>query len=172
MSIVHLKNLQTGGVTEEIDTESGVFRKLILQKFEGRPKWEEESVTDITGVLTRVLVCSVPALAAGVDQSIRLTSGIGKGGTITSAEYTPEAEITGAATNFRKLTIVNLDTATTHCTLAFESGTNAEAGVAKAFTVNSAAIVGGNAVEVLSKHEGTGIADPGGLVTVEVTYTA
>jgi hypothetical protein len=172
MSLVHLKNVASGAVTEEIDTESEVFRKLIAQTASGKPAWEETSITDITGGTSRVLVAKIPALAVGVDESVKLSGGVNKGGEITGVTYTPDEVITGAATNFRKLTIVNLDTTTVQATLAFESGTNAEAGVAKAFTVNSAAVVGGQALELLSKHEGTGLADPGGIVLCTVKFTA
>ncbi len=171
--MAHLKNLTTGAVTEALDSESDVYRKLILQtQTSGKPKWEDISATDLPAVKARVLVAKVPALTLLLDESIRLTPGLEKGGTITSAEYTPDAAITGVTTNTRTLTVVDLDTATTLCTLAFTTGVNAEAGVAKAMTVNSEPATGGHSIEVLSAHGGTGIADPGGIVTVEVTYTA
>ena len=172
--MTHLKNLVTGAVTESLDSGSEVYRKLILQTVENKPKWEGISVTDIASVAKRVLVAEVPALGLAVDDTVRLTPGAEEGGKITSAEYTPDADITGAETNTRTLTVVDVtgSAGTTLCTLAFTSTVDAEAGVAKAFAVNSAALTAGHPVEVASTHAGTGIADPGGIVTVEVTYTA
>jgi len=39
-------------------------------------------------------------------------------------------------------------------------------------TINAAAVTAGEELVVTSAHAGTGIADPGGIVTVEVTYSA
>jgi hypothetical protein len=168
----YLKNLSTGAVTENLDSQSEIYRKLVLQKVNNKPKWEATSITDLSGVTARVLVAKIPALGLTADESVKLTGAIDKGGTITSVEYTPDAAITGAATNTRTLTLVDLDSTTTLATLALTSGVNPTPEAPGSFTVNSAAVVGGNAIEALSAHGGTGIADPGGIVTCEVTYTA
>jgi hypothetical protein len=98
-------------------------------------------------------------------------------GTVTAVTYTPEAAITGAATNFRTFRVVNKGQAgsgtTVVASLAFSSG----AVTAAAFDEKSITLSGtpGNLVvaegDMLVWDEtvaGTGLASPGGLVRITI----
>jgi hypothetical protein len=92
--------------------------------------------------------------------------------------YTPKADITGANTESRTLTLVNKGSdgngTTVVATLAFTSGVNASDYDEKAFTLSVVAgattVAAGDILAAVSTHVGsTGLADPGGLVQVEIT---
>jgi hypothetical protein len=94
--------------------------------------------------------------------------------TVSAVSYVPLTTITGANTNTRSVSLVNLGQAgsgtTVVATLQFNSGVNATAGVAKAITLSGTAanlvLAAGDVLQWQSTHVGTGIADPGGLVTI------
>lgn len=94
--------------------------------------------------------------------------------TVTGVTFVPNATITGAATNNRTLSLVNLGQAgsgtTVVATLAFGSGSNATGGVPKTITLSATpanlVLASGDVLQWQSTHIGTGIADPGGLVSV------
>jgi hypothetical protein len=98
-------------------------------------------------------------------------------GTVTAVTYTPATAITGAATNNRTFVLVNKGLAGTGTTvvasLNMASGVNAAADDEKAITLTATAadkvVAEGDILAFQSTHIGTGIADPGGLVRVEVT---
>ncbi|HEX8781158.1 MAG TPA: hypothetical protein VF728_08345, partial [Nocardioides sp.] len=99
-------------------------------------------------------------------------------GTVTGASFTPEANITGNTTETRTLTIVNKgadgDGTTVVATLAFTTGVNATDFNESAFTLSAVAdatdVAAGDILAFASTHGGsTGLADPGGLVQVEIT---
>lgn len=101
-------------------------------------------------------------------------------GTVTSATYTPEAAITGAATNHRAIRVRNRGAAGSGTTvvaeLAFDNGVNAAAFDEKALTLSATAanleVAEGDVLEVFSDAVGTGLADPGGTVKVTISRTA
>lgn len=176
----HLRNTSSGAFTERLDPDTGLYQKLVAQRTAadsfGRvyPLWEEVPEEDLAGSTARVAVAAVKPLALTADDTFAMDIGpLGAGASITSAEYTPDAAIVGADTNTRTLLVKGSAGGTTHCTLALAAaaGTLA-AGVGKAFVVNSAAVTGGEELLVSSAHAGTGIADPGGIVTVEYTLSA
>jgi hypothetical protein len=100
-------------------------------------------------------------------------------GTVTSVTYTPDATITGAATNNRTVSLVNKGQtgvgATVIATLNFANGTNAPVGDEKTIPLSGTAanlvVAAGDVLEWQSTHIGTGIADPGGLVKVAIDRT-
>jgi hypothetical protein len=100
-------------------------------------------------------------------------------GSVSAVAYTPLTTITGAATNNRTISLVNKGAAgsgtTVVATLSFGSGTNATGAVARAVTLSSTAadlvVAAGDVLQWQSTHVGTGIADPGGLVSVSFTRT-
>lgn len=100
-------------------------------------------------------------------------------GTVTAAVYTPNAAITGAATNSRTLTIFNRKGDGTGtlavATLALVVGVNAAAETEKALTLSgtpaNATFAQGDVLTFSSVHVGTGIADPGGQALVELTLS-
>lgn len=120
----------------------------------------------------------VPAVATASDD----TTMIGRvpfAGTVASVTYAPDATITGANTNSRTLSIVNRGSAgsgsTSVASKAFTSGVNAAAGDETAIT-NSATgadlvVAEGDILAWVSTHVGTGLADPGGLVTIAIQRT-
>lgn len=93
-------------------------------------------------------------------------------GTISAVTYATVTAITGANTNTRSVSLVNLGAAgsgtTVIATLQFNSTVNTAAGVPKTVTLSATAaslnVVAGDVLQWQSTHVGTGIADPGGLV--------
>lgn len=102
-------------------------------------------------------------------------------GVVTGVTYSPDATITGAATNNRTVNLVNKGQtgvgAVVVATLNFGNGTNAPAGDEKAITLSGTpanlVVAAGDVLEWQSVHIGTGIVDPGGLakVTIDRTYS-
>lgn len=130
-----------------------------------------------TSPLVRKFETTLPATAAGADY----TQALGEApfaATLTAASYTPEANITGDDTESRTLTIVNKGAdgngTTVMATLAYETGVDATDFNEQAFTLSAVAdatdAAEGDIIAVHSTHVGaTGLADPGGLVQVELT---
>lgn len=98
-------------------------------------------------------------------------------GTVTRVDYTPDATITGAATNNRTVTLYNRGQTgvgtTVVAQLNFANGINAPQYDAKAITLSVVAgattVASGDVLEWDSAAVGTGIVDPGGNVHVEIT---
>lgn len=101
-------------------------------------------------------------------------------GVVTDVTYTPEANITGAATNHRRFRIVNRGQAgagsTVIAELAMDSGVNATAGDERAIALSGTAanlvVAAGDILAWESAAINTGITDPGGLVQVTLSRTA
>jgi hypothetical protein len=97
-------------------------------------------------------------------------------GTVSGVTYAPVSTITGANTNTRSVSLVNLGQSgvgtTVVATLQFNSGVNATAGDEKAITLSGTpanlVVAAGDVLQWQSTHVGTGIADPGGLVSISV----
>lgn len=130
-----------------------------------------------TSPLVRKLTGTLPATAAASDYDQTLGEAP-FAGTVSSVSYTPEAAITGNTTETRTLTIVNKGAAgagtTVVATLAFTTGVNGTAFDEKAYTLSVVAgattVAAGDILAAVSTHGGsTGLADPGGLVQVEIT---
>jgi hypothetical protein len=98
-------------------------------------------------------------------------------GVLSSASYVPETTITGANTNTRIHRVVNKGQAgsgtTVMASLQYNSGVNATAGDEKALTLSGTAadlvVAAGDIIAFESNAVATGIADPGGLVQVELS---
>jgi hypothetical protein len=116
------------------------------------------------------------AVSAGSDGVISVAEAPFDG-TISGVSYIPDVAVTGADTNTRTLSFVNKGQAgsgtVTPATLALVSGVNLGAFVEKDFILSSTAsdlvVAQGDIIAFKSQHGGTGIADPGGLVQVEIT---
>lgn len=126
--------------------------------------------------LVQKLQSRTPAVAGGSDA----TSPVGEApfaGTVTEASYTPDAAITGVATNNRTLNLVNKGqdgTGTTVvATITYANGTNTAADDEQQLTLSGTAanlvVAQGDIIALQSVHNGTGIADPGGLAQVSIT---
>jgi hypothetical protein len=127
--------------------------------------------------LVKTFKANTPAFALTVDGHAGVCEAPFDG-TVTGVSYVPEAAVTGANTDSRTLTLVNKGQAgadsTVVATLAFTVGVNGVAYDEKAFTLSAVAgattVVAGDIIEFVSTHLGsTGLADPGGLVQVDIT---
>lgn len=100
-----------------------------------------------------------------------------RAGTVTSVTYTTPTAITGAATNNRTVSLINKGTggagSTSVASLNFASGVNTVAYDEKAITLSATPanliVAAGDVLQWESLHILTGIADPGGLVSVTVS---
>lgn len=133
-------------------------------------------MTAASAPLVHRLQATIPALGAGVagDQTV------GKApfaGTVTAASFTPEANITGDTTNTRTLTLTNKgqdgNGTTAVATIAFITATNATDFNEVAFTLSGTAanlvVADGDILAVVETIGASGLANPGGLVSVEIT---
>ncbi len=126
--------------------------------------------------LKRTLVIQAPAIATNVDGSVV----IGKApfaGTVSTVGFIPNAAITGQNTNTRRIAVTNrkLDGSGTDeaALLQFNSGVNAVKWDEKAVTLHATpanlVVAAGDVLTFDSTTPGSGLADPGGLVVVEIT---
>jgi hypothetical protein len=129
--------------------------------------------------LTQDLFQDVPAVAAAADATT-VVARAPFAGTVTAVTYAPKADITGANTETRTVSLVNKGTdgngTTVIATLAMVSGVNSADFDEKTITVSVTAanlvIAAGDILAWTSVHSGsTGLADPGGAVVVSITRT-
>lgn len=128
----------------------------------------------------RSMVARVPAVSTAGNDATSAVAVVRKAGTITGVTYVPDATITGAATNNRRLDLVNKGQSgsgtTVIATLGFGNGTNATGYDEKAITLSATAsdlvVAAGDVLALASIHVGTGITDPGGLVKIEANVDA
>lgn len=127
-----------------------------------------------------VMEQELPGLATDVDDDYVLGE-VEEAGSIYDASYTPTANITGAATNNRKLEIINKgqdgNGAVVLATLDFNSGAVTaldydEKPMVLTSTLADRNVVAGDIISVHDTAPGTGIADPGGHVKVVFQRTA
>lgn len=120
----------------------------------------------------------VPAVAIAATADTVIDQGP-FAGTVTVVQYAPVATITGAATNNRTVTLFNRGQSgagtTVIAQLNFAAGTNAAQYAAKVIPLSVVAgattVAVGDVLEWNSAPVGTGLADPGGLVSVGITRT-
>lgn len=125
--------------------------------------------------LVTKLAVEVSAVAAGNDATFVARAPYA--GVVTSVTYVPVATVTGAATNNRTVNVVNKaqdgSGAASVASLSFGNGTNATAFDEKAITLTTTAadkvVAAGDILAINSTHVGTGIADPGGTVFIEIS---
>lgn len=126
--------------------------------------------------LIRELEMAVANVAAGAD----LITVIGEApfaGTVTAVAYLAKADLTGADTNTRSVTLTNKgqdgNGTTSVATLTFVSGVNANDFDEKAITLSGTpanlVVAEGDVLSWASVHAASGLADVGGLVKVEIT---
>jgi hypothetical protein len=122
------------------------------------------------------LVTNMPATAAAVDAD-QVLGEAPRAGTVIGVSYVPEAAMTGNTTESRTVRVVNRGQAgagtTVVATLAFVSGVNGVAFDEKAITLTATladrAVAAGDVLVWESTHVGsTGLADPGGRVSVKI----
>lgn len=127
--------------------------------------------------LTRTIEATVPALGAAVagDQVI---GEVPFAGTVTAVTFTPEANITGQATDYRTFRVVNRGTdgdgTTVVASLAFSAGTVTAADFdERAITLSATAadldVAEGDILAWDEVVTGSGLASPGGRVAVTIS---
>lgn len=118
----------------------------------------------------------VPAVAAGTTTSTALLEAP-FAGTVTAVSYTPVANMTGDSTNSRTFTLVNKGAdgngTTVIATRAMITGQDATDFNEDALTLSvvegATDVAEGDILAWVSTHVASGLADPGGLVQVEIT---
>lgn len=129
-----------------------------------------------TAPLIEELEMAIDNVAAGSD----LTTVVGEApfaGTVTAVKFIPKADIIGADTNTRTVSLVNKgqdgNGAVVVATLALANGVNAsdfdEKTITLSVTPANLVVAEGDVLAWTSVHAASGLADPGGLVKVEVT---
>lgn len=178
----YLRNKVSGAITDNLDPMGPEYQQLADLRDPAATNhtlWEDVPEEDAIGVTSRVLVLTDPGAVLAADSVEGDPQTVQYAGTITDAEFVPAADIVGADTNTRTVTVTQAvvtgtssptRTVTTLVTLAFSaaSGTSKK-NQNKAMTINNAAFAAGDRLTVNSTHSGTGIVDPGGLVVL--TYT-
>lgn len=176
----YLKNTQNGAVSQLLNSDSAEYQKVSALRIPGSANlslWEEVAEEDVNFGGPRAIILNEPGAAVGADETVTMPGEPGRPGNITQANLFTDADLIGAATNSRTITVVQgsaqgagSPARTVLATLALVAGVNALKGAASPnFTINQAAFIGGAPLEVASTHIGTGIADPGGLVVVLYT---
>ena len=127
--------------------------------------------------LSRTYEVDTDAVAAASDAS-RVICRAEYAGTVTAVTYTPNAQLTGANTESRTLSVVNKGTdgngTTSVASKAFTSGVNAddfdETAITLSGTAGNLVVADGQILAFVSTHVGTtGLADPGGKVRVTIS---
>lgn len=170
-----LKNISSGAVSANMSTDSDIYSVLsaLRDSTTGKPAYEDVSSGQASAATARFVAAVLPAAAAAVAHDALISSGLAEDATVSLVTYTPNANITGQATNFRTIAVVaDPDNAApiSVASLPFSSGAvTATAGTPKTITAGTSAVPGGSPLLARSSVTGTGLADPGGLVVV--TYT-
>lgn len=120
-----------------------------------------------------------PGQATAANDSIWALDRVKRAGTVSVVTYAPNADITGAATNNRTFNLINKgqdgNGTTVIATLNFGNGVNASDFDEKTIPLSGVAdnlvVAAGDILAWQSDAINTGIADPGGLVNVEVVTT-
>jgi len=127
--------------------------------------------------LVRVIEQDVPAVSTAGNSDDTVIGVAPFAGTVTEVKYIAEAAVTGAATNNRTVSLVNKGQAgagtTTVASLTFASGTNAVANDDTTVTLSGTAanlvVAEGDTLQWRSVANGTGLADPGGLIRITLS---
>lgn len=123
------------------------------------------------------LSSSTEAVAANADATV-IIGRVGLAGVVTAVTYTPEANITGHATESRTFSLINKGTdgngTTVIATLAMLATVDGVDFDEKAITLSATAadlvVADGQILAWTSVHVGTtGLADPGGRVKVTIS---
>lgn len=121
------------------------------------------------------LQAQAPARATAVDGQTTIGE-VPQTSRVIAASYIPDAAIAGQDTNTRRLSVVNRgqngagDTEVAF--LAFTAGVNGVENDEKPLTLHATLanhnVAKGDVLELVSDAQGTGLADPGGVVQVEI----
>jgi hypothetical protein len=116
-----------------------------------------------------------PPYATNVDGSIVLGK-VPFAGTVSGVQYIANAAITGQDTNTRRIAVTNRKTAgdgtNEVAALQFNNAVNAAKWVPKTITLNAdptkLVVAAGDILTIDSTTPGTGVADPGGTISVDI----
>jgi len=127
--------------------------------------------------LVKDIEADTDAVGAAADGSVT----VGRApfaGTVTTVTYTPNAQLNGANTESRTLSVINKgqdgNGTTSVASKAFVSGTNANDFDETTITLNATpanlVVAEGDVLAFVSTHVGTtGLADPGGHVKISIS---
>lgn len=123
---------------------------------------------------TRYLETQLPAVGTAGNDATTEIGICREDEVVTAVTYTPNAAITGAATNNRTISVIDKGPAnagtTVVATVNYGLGTNAAAYTETAIPLSGTAAnlqtAAGDVLVATSVHVGTGITDPGGLLRV------
>ncbi len=127
--------------------------------------------------LTREFSATIPAASANAAQDQTVCE-VPFDGTVTSVTFTPEADITGATTNYRTFRLVNKGTngngTTVVASLAFSTGSVTasdfdEKEITLSATAADLVVTEGQILAWDETIAGTGLASPGGQVRVTLS---
>jgi len=177
----YLKHVETAEVRQVPHDDDDQLAALKAERLSnGRVAWtlsgsHDPDVAVVIEAQLLELSATLPATATAVDYD-QVVDEAPKAGTVTAITYTPEALITGADTNSRTLTVVNKGQAgagnTVIATLALTNGVNAPAFDEKPFVLSVVAgattVAEGDVLVAVSDSIGTGLADPGGQVSISI----
>lgn len=124
------------------------------------------------------LTADVPAVAAGATASTAILEAP-FAGSVTAVTYTPIANMTGDTTNTRTFTLVNKGAdgngTTVIATRAMITGQNAtdfnEDALTLSVVADATTVAEGDILAWVSTFAASGLADPGGLVQIDVSRT-
>ena len=119
----------------------------------------------------------IPALSASAADITAIVAGAEWAGTVTGVTYTPDADIAGTATNYRSIALVNKGTDGSGSAIVarFDFDADANDGTAMdelALDLNATNVgvaVGSVLAASSFASNGTGLADPGGVIQVTVS---
>lgn len=133
----------------------------------------------VTGGLQLVttIKAKVPGTAGGADAELAIgRNGSGGVATVTAVRFIADATLTGANTNTRSIGVSRRTAggaATVMAATQFNAGVNATAYASTPITLSGTAanldVPAGDIITYVSTHIGTGLADPGGTIEVDLT---
>jgi hypothetical protein len=127
--------------------------------------------------LQRNIEATIPASANASTAQDQVVGVAPYDGTVSSVTYVPEADITGAATNYRTFRVVNAgqdgNGSTVVASLAFSSGAVTasdfdEKAITLSGTPANLVVAAGDVLKWDETVAGTGLASPGGRVRVQI----
>jgi hypothetical protein len=142
----------------------------------GQPVWESISEEDAgfpdpPGGRVGVIAVGSAATASAETSTDLWNAEVG--GSLTDVEYVPNGGITGQATNNRVVTLQQVTisgttsptrTVTALASVTFGNGVNGVQNVPVPMSISQASFASGSPLQVVSSVNGTGLADPGGVV--------
>lgn len=181
MAGTYFRNVETQAV-RKVEKDSPEYRRLqVIKTGDSRfPLYEEvtpQQAAESETETVQKLETTVPASAAAGTAQDQVVGEAPEAGRVVSVSYTPEANITGAATNFRTFRLVNKgqdgNGSTLVASLAFSSGAvTADDFDEKVITLTGVTadrnVAAGDILAWDETVAGTGLSSPGGKVQVEI----